>query len=301
MLLYKYLKPKQAIQFISTLFILLLAFSSTLAQEAYNPRPYTLPNTEVHSISSNILKRDYELFIGLPDSYNASEKHYPVLFITDAEYTFALVRNIYTRITYEGKGRDLQEFIVVGLSYSKGDTRDVSRCRDYTPTENKSCAQANKVYGQAEQYAKFISEEVFPFVKKHYRINMSKKIYAGHSYGGLFGTYIMFTNPTMFTHYILSSPSLWFDKHFILNLEKQYAATHKDLPAKVFMLIGELEQIKHNIEHDMVKDMKNFEKILKKRHYPSLSIHSKVVLGEDHLSTFPSSITRGLTWALWNK
>jgi uncharacterized protein len=55
------------------------------------PRPYVLEGTEVHSILSKILSRDYEIFVSLPESYASSQKPYPVLFITDANYAFPVV------------------------------------------------------------------------------------------------------------------------------------------------------------------------------------------------------------------
>jgi predicted alpha/beta superfamily hydrolase len=294
------------LQHILALIFIFFAWSNAFADDNPTPKPYILEGTEVQNISSKILKRDYEIFISLPDSYATSNKLYPVMFITDSNYAFPLIRSISRRVS--DKGKNLQEFILIGLSYSKGDAPVYSRNRDYTPTDinaknTKVNEKAEGEYGQAEQYRKFIAEEVFPFIEKHYRTDMNRKIYAGHSYGGLFGAHILFNEPTMFNYYILSSPSLWFDNHSILEAERQYADTNKDLAAKVFILIGSFEEVKLGVpryhqDNDMVRDIKNFEKILKARNYPNLSIHYEIIHDEDHLTVFPSSITRGLTWAL---
>jgi uncharacterized protein len=271
-------------------------------------RPYVLEGTEVHSVPSKILPREYEIFVSLPDSYATSKQRYPVLFTTDANYAFPVIRSINRRVGAGGK--NLQEFILVALSYAKGDSPTLSRNRDYTPTDidakkTRERDQDGKVYGQAEQYRRHVAEEVFPYVEKHFRADMSRKVFAGHSYGALFGAHVLLTAPSMFDHYVLSSPSLWFDKRYMFEAERQYAATHKDLPAKVLLLAASYEAVRPNAKNkryaskgaDIVVDMKAFEKQLKSHRYPGLVVRSEVIPEEDHLSAFPSAITRGLLWA----
>ena len=80
------------------------------------------------------MQRDYQLYIALPDSYRAGTQRYPVLFVTDANYAFPVVRNIAQRLH---KHAGMEEVIVVGLSYANGDTAGFSRRRDYTPSVPK--------------------------------------------------------------------------------------------------------------------------------------------------------------------
>ena len=102
-------------------------------QPAGAPQPYTLKDTEVRDVHSAILNRDYQIFVALPPSYGQRPEHrYPVLFVTDADYAFPLTRSIGRRVGDHGAGLD--EFVLVGLSYAKGDTPVYSRNRDYTPT-----------------------------------------------------------------------------------------------------------------------------------------------------------------------
>jgi hypothetical protein len=48
----------------------------------------------------------------------------------------------------------------------------------------------------------------------------------------------------------------------------------------------------------MVGDVQAFERQLKSRRYPGLTVRSEVVNGEDHASVYPIIATRGLLWAL---
>ena len=273
------------------------------------PPPYALEGTEVREIRAAALQRDYQLFIGLPRGYAETTRRYPVLFVTDATYAFPLIRSIAKRI--RNGGEDVEDFILVGLSYAKGETPEYSRRRDYTPTPNGDKEAVTDmpgrvpVYGEAEGYRKFILEEVFPLVAQNYRADMKRAIYAGHSYGGLFGLHILFTEPTMFEKYIIGSPSLWFDRRVAFSAERRYAKMHTDLPARVFMGVASYETLnfssgdpRYNKSVDMVRDLQSLEHLLESRSYPGLEVQATIINDEDHLTVFPALITRGLKWAV---
>lgn len=285
-----------------------LACFCAAASAETKPPPYVLEGTEVQSIRARALGRDYELYVSLPASYGQTQRRYPVVFVTDAPYAFPLLRSIGRRVSDQGER--LEDFILIGLSYAKGDDPVRSRNRDYTPTDivakkTRNAGQGDGPYGQAEPYRRFIADEVFPFVARTYRADMNRKVYIGHSYGGLLGIHMLLTAPTMFDRYVLGSPSLWFDKQSMFDAERAYAASRKDIPAKVLMLVGSFETVprrpsgpRFNTRNDLVRDAQAFEKQLKSHRYPGLTVRSEVVADEDHLTVFPAIATRGLLWAL---
>jgi hypothetical protein len=111
--------------------ILSCALAGAAACAPASAPPFTLADTEVLDLHAHALQRDYQLYIALPESYRSSNKRYPVIFVTDANYGFPVVRAIADRLH---KHAHLEEAIVVGLSYAKGDSPTTSRRRDYTPT-----------------------------------------------------------------------------------------------------------------------------------------------------------------------
>lgn len=273
------------------------------------PLPYSLANTEVHTLRSERLGRSYPLLVSLPRDYARDvTRRYPVLFVTDVNYAFPLVRSIGAMVGDKGAG--LEDFILIGLGYADGDSPPYSRRRDYTPTPNgPRDAKPDEsgrppLHGEAEAYRRFVADEVLPFVDAHYRSDPARRVFAGHSYGALFGTHVLLTEPRLFERYILSSPSLWYDHRVMLARERDYAATHDDLPAKVFFAIGSFETVnprsrdpRYNHEEDMIADLDAFEAQLRAHRYPSLQIASTRVPDEDHLGAYPTAITRGLRWA----
>lgn len=289
---------------LNLLIVLCCLASSTLAAPASAPASYVLENTEVRDIRAQALKRDYQVYVALPDSYRQGNKRYPVLFVVDANYSFAVVRNIAQRLN---KHAGMEEVVVVGLSYANGDGGVYSRRRDYTPTTPRKHDYRSDMpgrqpaFGEAKAYGQFISGEVFPFIASNYRVNMQRKVFIGHSYGSLLGLQFLLTEPRTFEHYILGSPSLWYDAGVMFDREQAYAASHKDLPASVFFGIGGLEKLaagkkrsRLEEEADMLADLREFDGKLKSHKYPGLKTRLRVFEDEDHASVFPFILTHGL-------
>jgi len=259
---------------------------------APNSRPFALDHTEVIDFHAVANDKDYEVYIRLPASYaHNPTQHYPLVLLIDGYYAFPLVSAINWRMSE--RHDEMQESILVGISYAKGDDIDDNRGRDFTPSIPPNKHNTNA--GGASQYAVFLAQELLPYVLQHYRVDTHRKIFSGHSYGGLLGAYLLFTQPQLFDYYLLGSPSLWYDQRVIFRLEADYAKQHKDLPAKVFMATGAQE---NDSEYAMLKNMFELQKILNSRHYPSLTLEAKSLSDENHLSGYPAFITQGLLWAL---
>lgn len=279
-----------------------MAMAAQAVQEG-DGKPYALLGTEVWDVPDPVSGRGYQVFVSLPPSYAREPRRtYPVLYVTDADYAFPVVRQIARRLNVEGP--KVQDFVLVGLSYAKGDDPVRSRRRDYTPTaRGPSDAPADAAHGGGAAYQRYLRDRVLPFVAGRYRTDPRKKLFLGHSYGALLGTQILFTEPAMFDGYILGSPSLWYDKRHMFAVEKAYAAVHRDLPAKVYVYTGEYEAARaddprFNKTMDMVGDSDAMVETLKRRGYPGLQIRADVLNDEDHVSVAPRGFTKGLTYLL---
>ena len=110
-------------------FILIL-ISFTQVVEAQNISSFEIPRSSVIDIKDSISDRVYPIFIKLPASYKRNNtKSYPVIYLTDAWYSFQIVSGATRFPMNSGK---MQEAIIVGISYSKGSKGSSSRVRDYT-------------------------------------------------------------------------------------------------------------------------------------------------------------------------
>lgn len=260
----------------------------------------------VHELPAAATGRRYQVWVDLPASYATSSRRYPVVFVTDPNWSFGMVRSIRDLLGQDG--RNIEDFILVGLTHEVGTAAGTSRSRDYTPSDPLRDPARNADdysfprYGEAEAYRNYIQSQVFPLIASRYRADMARKTFLGHSYGGLFGAYVLLTRPDMFGTYILGSPSLWFDRKHAFRLERDFAATHRDLRARVMMVTGGDEVVGtgpgNNTINDLVADMRAFEAALRARGYAGLTVVSRTIPDEDHLTVFPDVATRGLLWAL---
>jgi hypothetical protein len=114
--------------------------------------------------------------------------------------------------------------------------------------------------------------------------------------------------PDSFDSYIISSPSLWFDKKHLMKLAETRSKKSPAINATALLYAAEFEQIKpgarYSTEVDIVADLLKFEQLLKASTTPAvnaktsaqqgLQIKSKIIADEDHLSVFPSMISRAL-------
>ena len=254
-------------------------------------KPFTIERSEVITITSENNERQYQLYIKTPRSYSSEDnKSYPLIFLNDGHYSFPLVSSITRQMSGGGV---IEEPIIVGISYDKKTSWQIARTRDYTPTKslnekNRHSDEAREHSGGAKEYLLFIEEELLPFLRKKYRINTRKEIYAGNSFGGLFGGFILKTKPQLFDYYILSDPSFWYHERSIFNIQSSLSS------AKIGILIS--SQSKGTAKDCilcMAKNAKDFSDDLKAS-LPAASIEYLVMENEIHETMFPVSISQGL-------
>ena len=263
------------------------------AASAADGSAYVLEGTQVWSVPDPASGRDYSIFVSLPPSYASQpERRFPVLYVADADYGFPVIRSLTRRINHDKPVT--QEFILVALSYATGEDPGKSRTRDYTPVAGK-----DGTGGGGAAYQAYLRDRVLPFVEAKFRADPAKRVFMGHSYGGLLGAQVLLTEPTLFKSYILGSPSFWYGNHAINRLEEAFTKSGRDMPADVFLYVGQFEAARkgdsrYNRSTDMVKDNADFVQRLKSHAYRGLKLRSIVIPDENHLTVFPAGFTRGL-------
>lgn len=270
--------------------------ASALQGQRGEGSPYEVVGSEVWAVPDPISRREYQVFVALPADYaQNAQRRYPVLYVTDADYAFPLIRQMARRLN--GEGPAIEDFILVGLSYALGEDGMTSRRRDYTPTPGRaSSAPADAVHGESQAYAAYLRDEVLPFVASRYRTDEQRRMFLGHSYGALLGTEILQTQPSLFAGYVLGSPSYWYDEQYLLRRQRERDAAQQTVPAKVYLYVGDQETRAHGKHFDMVDDTREMAALLEKS--ASLQLHVDVLQDEDHLSVAPRGFMHGLKYLL---
>jgi predicted alpha/beta superfamily hydrolase len=259
---------------------LLSVAANLCAAESPAYPPVTIPGSELRTIESKSTGRTYDLYIRKPVDYEKNQdKKFPVLYLLDGQWHFKLLDAVIGGLVYD---KWMPDIVVVAITYSgaKPDY-EALRAMDYTPTPGPP-----KGSGDGPKFLKFIKTEVIPFTETNYRADPARRILGGHSLGGLFTLYAMFTEPTLFWGYLAGSPAITWDNDFVVKQEKQFAATHKDLPVRLFLAAGGAEPL-------MTPGV-SFARTIAARNYTGLRWDGRVIEGERHAGVLPEFYNRGL-------
>jgi len=172
------------------------------------------PNLRKHpQFGSRFLRNQRDVIVYLPPGYDDQpNRHFPILYLQDGQNLFdgetAYVRGQDWHVGQTAdeaiRARRIEPLIIVGI-YNTGKTR----IREYTPWRVPKLGG-----GGAERYAKFLREELMPFLQAAYRIDRGPERtgIGGSSLGGLLSLYLGLKFNTTFGKIAALSPSVWWDR-----------------------------------------------------------------------------------------
>lgn len=258
-----------------------------LAPAAYGQGAVTVPGSERLLMRSQSNGIEYQLDIALPAGYATSADRYPVFYILDGNMAFATATDTYRGYRITGT---VPAMIIVGIGYPEDDPAVYStryhqnRSRDYTPTTVEAALPGS---GKAPAFLQYLKTELFPLIDGRYRTDPTDRGLGGHSLGGLFTSYALLHEPTLFKRYWIGSPSLWWDGEGLFK-DIAPARARADQPTgRVFLSVGAEEAAL------MVTPMQRLAARLKLT-FPALQVSSTVYPNEDHMSVVGGAISRAL-------
>ena len=261
-----------------------------LARQEANQSNVRIRNSVINELKSTYTKDTYDVYISYPPNYKEAKKKYPVLVALDAEVNFGAVSYMVQRLI---KDKLIPELFVVGIAYqgeTDEDTYYSLRCRDYTPTVDKAFEATYKNYrsgsGGAENFVKFLSLELFPYLTNNFPIQKEDNAIYGHSFGGLFGAHVLINHTDLFDNYLLLSPSLWWDHRKTLK-DVKLSSPLTSSGLKLYVGTGALED-------NMVDDHLEMVNILKRFNTENIMIKSEILDHETHRTIFGRGFTNGL-------
>ena len=140
------------------------------------------------------LDKQFLVHITLPPNYDES-REYPVMFITDSAYRLKMVPDMWNVIN-DG---DAAPVIFVILGY------------DYDSREEEE--RFDKFILQEEKLLDFITDDLMKTISLNYKVDASRSVFFGHSFGGVFSHYALCNSDKYdyqpFGSYIIGSPSFY--------------------------------------------------------------------------------------------
>ena len=244
---------------------------------------YVLESTELRTLPKSASGREYLLYVALPYSWSKdSKKKYPVVYVTDGYWRFALMNGLYGALQYD---KVVPEYITVGIGYADL-TQDPEKLRTWELSPVRLGLSTKT--GNADKFLQTIETEIIPFVESEYRGDPRHRVLAGSSFGGLFSLYAMLAKPDLFSGYIAASPSVQVGNEWIFNFEREFARSRKPIKARLFMSAAEYEPT------PFVRMIARFHEQLSKSKHPGLTTQMRLIDGERHGGNTAEAMNRGL-------
>ena len=202
---------------------------------------------------SRFLRNQRDLIVYTPPGYQAHPaRRFPVLYLHDGQNLFdGATSFIPGQDWHVGPTTDhcihsgeVEPLIIVGMYNTK------ARIREYTPTHVPKLGG-----GRADRYAKFLTEEVKPFVDREYRtLSGSENTgIGGSSLGGLVSLYVGLKHPAIFGRIAALSPAVWWNQ---LVIHRFVESMNVEPRPRIWLDIGTREGPR------IVQDVEQFRNVL---------------------------------------
>lgn len=286
-----------------------------------------LPGSEYYDVRSAHVGDTLRVFVGHPSQMEAG-KHYPVIYVLDGNLLFTSVHAMQKSMAITS---ELPHAFTVGIGYDASDFPSISakRNRDLSPTdggEHRALFPSDPRYpfGGAAAFLTFLIEELKPAIEQRYPVDPGDCTIVGSSFGGLFASWVLLTQPGIFQRYVLCSPALWWHGEQVWEWVARCEAARSDLPARVFVTAGGLETIEETrrLMHDlsgrgggsqvlaerliafyeqqgwprMAEITPEFVSRLQSCNFRGLNALCHNLPDETHMSAWPAAISRGLRY-----
>lgn len=298
--------------------IALLGIVGISASALANPQTATIPGARANmhvlparSFQSEAFSYKHQVTVALPASYAAQpERAYPVLWVLDSPL---IMRSVVGLLDVLVLGNLAPEMIVVGVGSPPEDglAGVGRRVMDFSPPGKgyappglagerwSALAPIPDFPHKAGAFLSLLVDEIRPKLAAEYRCSGEHALF-GHSAGGMFAAYSLFTRPDAFQKMVIGSPYLEGVGGAVFATEARYAASHDDLEVKLFLGVGEKEAEDYFVAiSGNLESTARLSRTLMARHYPSLDLSTRVFAGKDHYTVLPDLIISGIGY-LWH-
>jgi enterochelin esterase-like enzyme len=249
----------------------------------------------VHPFSSRIFRNQRMLRVWLPPGYDDAEnaREYPVLYLNDGQNLFDRA-TAYTgvewqvdetgdRLIRDGK---IPPMMIVGI-----DNAAVDRVKEYVPYRSWHPPVLRPL---GRKYPEFMAGEVMPFIQGRYRVARGAENtgLGGSSLGGLISLHTVMAKPRIFGRLLIESPSLYISNRQLFRESRGF----RDWPERIFLGVGTRETGREGKDTEIVKDVLELERILRRAGLSEERLRVRVEQGATHneaawAARFPEALT----------
>lgn len=220
--------------------------------------------------------RDYRIMVSLPEGDVPWTGGYPVIYLLDGNAYFP---------AFHAAKRAQERWngvIIVAIGYPSSTPLDFER-RAFDLSPPQPPERNTPPQGGQDQFLDFIEKRLVPKVNARFKVDQDQRSLVGHSFGGMFGVYTLFTRPQLFQHVVAISPSLWWHDRYLLAPERVF--TQRAIDGKVDLTHSSLTLMMGDREMPQeIQDARALQHRLEGLSQYGLRSDFQVEAGEDHMS-----------------
>ncbi|NKJ09781.1 alpha/beta hydrolase-fold protein [Rhizobium sp. SG741] len=278
--------------------------------------PVTLAGATFADITFENADKPHRIFLYRPDKSPPPEG-WPVLYLMDGNACFATAVDALKVQAAYPNGTNICEGVIVAIGYPSDEPYDpLRRSWDLSPPPGRTYPPffpggPDVRTGGGERFLKLIENELKPWVEGHVPVDQSRQALFGHSFGGLFALYALFSKPDAFSRWIAASPAIFWEDAAILATERALLDNLEDpLDIELHLSSGEYEGEKlapfhkgtpdEHKRQERAKETRTIElaRDMAQRWAISASFAGTAIFeeypGENHMSVLPVAVNRAV-------
>jgi predicted alpha/beta superfamily hydrolase len=160
----------------------------------------------------------------------------------------------------------------------------LERARDLTPSNAGQDVHGGAgtdipQSGGAPDFLQFLENELIPYVESNFRTH-PYRLLEGHSFGGLFCTYVLMNKPELFNAFIIQAPALWWNKEEMTEQAKDFFNSNDSLAMTVYFGAGGAEG------WGMRQELARYVEVIKQNTPKTFRWkHEETASGEEHMDS----------------
>lgn len=230
------------------------------------------------SLHDENLNAEYIINITLPPDFE-KHKSYPMYMMTDGIWRISDHAEIKSMM----ENGEIESIILVSIGYNAKVSMDEIETRRFAEFVQKK-----------ELFMNFITEKLIPYLDELYTIDYRRSALMGHSLGGLFVYYALFSHDMYahdpFRYYVISSPSLIFTHNKMYwksgDIIDEYFERNELLEKEIYLSAGNQEGY-----FEMLADINTFMRAMEEYGVTTLDYE---IFNGDHVSFVKPMLRKSL-------
>jgi ferri-bacillibactin esterase len=244
------------------------------------------------SLSSPQTGTDYRILVEAPETADEPGP-WPALIFLDGDDLFEIAIAAYGELRVSSA---VPPLLLAGVGYgalpmSFGNWTTFTfakspnkRLRDYTATQ----MQTEPESGGADAFVAFLADTLLPELAQRYPVRSAACGLAGHSLGSLAVIHTLFQAKPVFTRFLASAPSLWWDDRSPLRQIAMRRENSPKLSAKLYLSVGSDDA------PEMTGDFTLLEQQLAAKPFEGLELTIRRFPHRDHYSVIIDAFHEGM-------